>query len=67
MTRDRASLLRIADALIEDHGAKARQRIVDEIVIAVRNHDIDTAKHWDAIGQVVDERLMVSPDQMSFL
>lgn len=56
-----------ADDLIERYGAKARQKVVDEIVAAVRNHDIDAAKHWDEIGQAVDARLKVSADQLSFL
>ena len=57
----------VADDLIERYGAKARQRVVDEIVAAVRNHDIDAAKWWDEIGRAVDERLIVPGDQMSFL
>lgn len=56
-----------ADHLIERYGAKARQKVVDEIVVAVHNHDIETAKMWDQIGHLVDERLKIPADQLSFL
>jgi GTP:adenosylcobinamide-phosphate guanylyltransferase len=67
MRLTKASISYAADDLIDRYGAKARQKVVDEIVIAVRNHDIDTAKLWDEIGQLVDEKLNISPDQLSFL
>lgn len=61
------SLSQIADDLIARHGPKARQRVIDEIVVAVRNHDIDSAKRWDEVGRIVDDRLAVPAGQLSFL
>lgn len=52
-----ANVAYTAEALIGLHGVKARQRVVDEIVVAIKNHDIDTAKLWDEIGRAVDARL----------
>lgn len=57
MTYSQASIAYTAEALIGVHGSKARQAVVDKIVEAVRNHDIDTAHLWDEIGRAVDERL----------
>lgn len=34
----------IAAALVEQHGERAAQYVVDRIVAAIRNHDLDTAK-----------------------
>lgn len=52
-----ASIAYTADVLVELHGAKARQKVVDEIVTAIKNHDLDTARLWDQVGQAVDARL----------
>jgi hypothetical protein len=46
-----------AAALIQRHGAKARQHVVDQIIAAIRAHDLATAKRWDEIGKAVDRRL----------
>lgn len=67
MSPTRATVTYTADSLIEQYGARARQRVVDEIVLAVRDHDIETAKLWDEIGQLVDARLKVPAGQLSFL
>ncbi len=40
------------------HGRRARQIIVDEIVKAIRDADMDTAKTWDRIGQEVDALML---------
>lgn len=47
-----------ADRIIRLHGDHARQKIVDEIVQAIRAHDIVAAKRWDQLGQAVDQRLL---------
>lgn len=43
--------------LVSLHGRRARQVVADHILEAVRNHDMPTAKQWNAIGCAVDERL----------
>lgn len=43
--------------LVSIHGRRARQIVVDEILAAIRNHDMVTAKEWNDIGRAVDERL----------
>ena len=43
-----------ARRLIRLHGAKARQQIVDEIVTAIRAHDLEAAKRWEHVGREVD-------------
>lgn len=43
--------------LVSIHGRRARQVVADHILDAVRNHDMFTAKLWNAIGCEVDERL----------
>jgi hypothetical protein len=37
------------------HGARARQKAVDEVVRAVRDHNLDAAKRWDEIGRALDD------------
>lgn len=49
-----------AEALVAAHGERARQAVVDQIVIAIRAHDLNRAKRWDAVGQLVDQRLAVA-------
>ena len=39
------------------HGQGARQKVVDQIVIAIRAHDLPAAKRWEEVGRVVDQRL----------
>ncbi|RYF21152.1 MAG: hypothetical protein EOO77_06610 [Oxalobacteraceae bacterium] len=46
-----------ADRLIRQHGNGARQTVIDEIVRAIRAHDMDAAKRWDQIGQEIDRKL----------
>lgn len=46
-----------AAALVARHGARARQQVVDQIIAAIRAHDLAAAKRWDEIGQAVDRRL----------
>lgn len=43
--------------LVSVHGRRARQVVADHILEAVRNHDMPTAKQWNAVGCAVDERL----------
>ncbi|MBW6531502.1 hypothetical protein KZ820_12225 [Sphingomonas sp. RRHST34] len=46
-----------AAALGARHGSRARQQVVDQIIAAIRAHDLATAKRWDEIGEAVDRRL----------
>ncbi len=46
-----------AAALVAAHGQGARQKVVDQIVIAIRAHDLPAAKRWEEVGRVVDQRL----------
>jgi hypothetical protein len=46
-----------AEALVSALGIRARQAVVDEIVIAIRAHDLTRAKQWDQVGRLVDEKL----------
>jgi hypothetical protein len=48
---------RAADALIARHGIRARQQVVDQIIVAIRAHDLAAAKRWDEIGEAVDRKL----------
>lgn len=54
---ERLDQIHTAIDLVSIHGRRARQIVVDEILAAVRNHDIVAAKEWDEIGRAVDERL----------
>jgi hypothetical protein len=47
----------VARDLIDRHGPRARQQVVDRIVSAIREHDIEAAKQWEVIGHAVDRRL----------
>lgn len=42
------------------HGDRVRQMIVDEIVRAIRDHDMTAAKRWDEVGEEVDRKLLTS-------
>ena len=46
-----------ASQLIAAHGKNAPQQVVDRIVAAIRDHDIQSAKAWETVGQLVDEQL----------
>ncbi|WP_277980998.1 hypothetical protein [Sphingomonas phyllosphaerae] len=46
-----------AAALVARHGSRARQQVVDQIIAAIRAHDIAAAKRWDEIGEAVDRTL----------
>lgn len=46
-----------AAALVARCGARARQQVVDQIIAAIRAHDLVAAKRWDEIGEAVDRRL----------
>lgn len=48
---------RTAAALIKRHGERVRQRIVDQMIVAIRAHDLALAKRWDEVGQAVDRKL----------
>ncbi len=48
-----------ADSLVRRLGRHASQKIVDEMVAAIRRHDLEEAKRWDYLGQLVDARLRV--------
>lgn len=51
------SLDQLADELIRLHGQNARQKVVDEILRAIRANDVATAKRWDELGTTIDLRL----------
>lgn len=57
MRLDEISLDQLADELIRLHGTNARQKVVDEIMRAIRSHDVATAKRWDELGEFIDLRL----------
>ncbi|MHA6723183.1 hypothetical protein [Sphingomonas sp. RS2018] len=46
-----------AREMVDRHGRRARQLVVDEIVRAIKDHDIDKAKRWDVVAQKVDRLL----------
>ncbi|WP_145958981.1 hypothetical protein [Sphingobium sp. SCG-1] len=54
---ERLDQIHTAIDLVSIHGRHARQIVVDEILAAIRNHDMVTAKEWNDIGRAVDERL----------
>ena len=47
----------LACELVSIHGRRARQQVVDQMVEAIRNHDLTAAHFWDAVGGAVDKRL----------
>lgn len=57
MFSDNSDSTASADRLIHLHGDRVRQAVVDEMVRAIRAHDITAAKRWDQIGQEVDRKL----------
>lgn len=57
MPFDDSDLTASADRLIRVHGDRVRQKVVDEIVQAIRAYDLVTAKRWDELGEVVDQQL----------
>ena len=46
-----------ATALVTSHGSRARQKVVDQIIACVREHDMHCAKAWEKVGRKVDEAL----------
>lgn len=54
-----------AEALVVAHGIGARQLVVDRMVAALRQHDLDTAKRWDRVGAIVDQRLAAGAGRMA--
>jgi len=46
-----------ATALVASHGLGARQKVIDQIIACVREHDIHCAKRWEEVGRKVDEGL----------
>lgn len=50
-----------ARALVQAHGRRTRQVVVDHIVTAIRHGDVATAKDWDALGDAVDRLLISEP------
>ena len=47
--------------LVSMHGRRARQVVVDEIVQAIRDSDMESAKAWDRVGQAVDKLILGDP------
>lgn len=54
---DDNDLERVAAEVLAKYGARAGQHIVDQIILAVRAHDLREAHRWDKIGVIV-ERLV---------
>lgn len=50
-----------AEYLVHSMGDKARQYVVDQIVDAIRGHDMPLAHVWEQVGQCVDN-IMMAPD-----
>ncbi len=50
-----------ARALVQAHGWRTRQVVIDHIVTAIRHGDVATAKDWDALGDAVDRLLIAEP------
>jgi hypothetical protein len=46
-----------ATALVASHGPGARQKVLDQIITCIREHDISGAKAWEEVGRKVDEAL----------
>ena len=46
-----------ASSMIDEHGPKASQRVVDQIVAAIRDGDMVRAKRWEMVGQAIDRQL----------
>jgi hypothetical protein len=57
MPLDEINLDQLAAELIRLHGQNARQKVVDEIMRAVRSHEVAGAKRWDELGEFIDLRL----------
>lgn len=57
---DEKDIADTAAVVIEQHGARAGQFVVDKIVAALRAGDDDQARRWNIIGQAV-ERQSVRP------
>lgn len=54
---DRQNSDHIAIDPVGTYGRRARQLVADNILDAVRNHDMPSAKYWNEIGCAVDARL----------
>lgn len=46
-----------ATALVTAHGLHAPQKVIDQIIACIREHDIRCAKAWEEVGRKVDEVL----------
>jgi hypothetical protein len=46
-----------ATALVASHRPGALQKVLDQIIACIREHDISCAKTWEEIGRKVDEAL----------
>lgn len=45
----------VATHTLHVHGERAGQYVVDRMIAAIRAHDMDHARFWDAVGQAVDK------------
>ncbi len=61
MLSDHEPLSLTAKHLVVQHGRRAPQFVVDEIVRAVRQADLAAAKRWNDVGQEIDLLLAVGP------
>ena len=44
-------------SLVASHGSRAPQKVVDQIIACIREHDMHCAKAWEEVGRKVDEAL----------
>lgn len=46
-----------ASEIVQTYGVRARQAVVDLIVEAIRDCDMDAAHMWDRVGDIIDAGL----------
>ena len=46
-----------ASFFLVSHGHRAAQKVVDQIILCIREHDLDGAKRWEEVGRIVDQSL----------
>ena len=53
-----------ASSFVATYGVQAPQKVVDQIIACVREHDIASAKRWEEVGRTIDHVLDANPSEI---
>jgi hypothetical protein len=57
MPAPKHSVTDTASSFLASHGHRAAQKVVDQIILCIREHDLVGAKKWEEVGRIVDHSL----------